>query len=137
MMRYWLGCAVLCAGLAGNAAAEAETETWIVNAGPSPHACNPYGGITREYGDGAVRTFVTGGLGSIFIGGGVAWYMNTDRTGLTATAAGGLLGWQVALAGQIPLDDAKRWMLTGGVSYGLFFIQYQGFLPVLALEYRL
>ncbi|TAJ76506.1 MAG: hypothetical protein EPO42_12400 [Gallionellaceae bacterium] len=137
MTKFCLGCAMLFAMFSGNAGAEAEAETWIVNAGPSPHACNPYGGVTREYGDGAVRAFVTGGLGSIFIGGGVAWYMNPDRTGLTAVATGGLLGWQVALAGQIPLDEARRWMLSGGVSYGLFFIQYQGFLPVLALEYRL
>ncbi|MFA6015523.1 MAG: hypothetical protein WC742_10700 [Gallionellaceae bacterium] len=115
----------------------AEEGVWIINAGPSPHAYNPYGGITREYGQGSVRTFLTGGLGTIFWGGGVAWYANTDRTGLTAAATLGLLGWHVAVAGQLPLDAEKRWLLTAGYSYGVYMMQYQGGLPVLGLEYRL
>lgn len=115
----------------------AEEDAWIINAGPSPHAYNPYGGITREYGQGSVRTFLTGGVGTILWGGGVAWYANTDRTGLTAAATVGFLGWHISVAEQIPLDVEKRWLLTLGYSYGLYMIQYQGGLPVLGLEYRL
>lgn len=93
-------------------------------------------GATAEFfprGDNA-SLFVTGGLGTILVGVGGALYTNRSGHGLFATATAGLAGAHVQGGAQLRLGS--RVYAVGGVSYGAYFLQYVGFLPVVALEYR-
>lgn len=82
-----------------------------------------------------VGVFAVAGLGTILAGAGVAYYGNRDGTGLTAAAVGGLAGGHVQLGGQVDLGE---WgFLTGGLSYGSYFLQHHGVLPYLGWEYRM
>lgn len=78
--------------------------------------------------------FVTGGLGTILVGVGGALYTNRSGHGLFASATAGLAGGHVQGGAQLRLGT--RLYAVGGVSYGVFFLQHIGFLPVAALEYR-
>jgi len=78
--------------------------------------------------------FLTGGLGTILGGAGIACYSNRDGNGVAASATAGIAGAHVNLAYQFKLG--QRGFLIAGGSYGVYFMQYDGFLPVLSYEYR-
>lgn len=82
-----------------------------------------------------VALFAVAGLGTILGGAGVAYYTSRYGTGLTASAVAGIAGAHVNAGGRIRLSS--RSFLTGGVGYGLYFLQLEGFMPYLAWERRL
>lgn len=107
----------------------------MVQAGAgSPHAWNLVG-LTREFSAGPLRPFVTLGFGSFLVGGGAAYYTNPDGTGLVLSVAGGLVGAQATAA--LDLRLSSRLGLVLGGSYGSFFLQHEGLLPLASLQVRL
>lgn len=93
-------------------------------------------GATVEYfpsGD-HVSLFATGGLGTILAGVGAAVYTNRTGSGLFASATAGIAGAHVQSGALLRMGS--RTYLTLGVSYGSYFLQHTGFLPVAGLEYR-
>lgn len=79
--------------------------------------------------------FATAGFGTILGGGGVIYYADRPGRGLFASATAGLAGAHIQGGAQLPLSS--RVSATLGVSYGAYFLQYVGLLPILALEYTL
>lgn len=79
--------------------------------------------------------FAVAGLGTIMVGGGVAWYGDRDGTGPVASAVAGVAGAHVNGGWQIRLGELG--FLAAGAGYGAYFLQHQGFLPYLSWEYRL
>lgn len=118
-----------------NTTTTASERRWVVHAGAgSPHAWN-FVGATREFSSGRVRLFATAGFGSFLVGGGVVCYTNPGSTGFVLAGAGGLAGAHVAAALDLRLSD-KAGIVLGG-SYGSYFLQYQGPLPIAAFQLRL
>ena len=91
--------------------------------------------MTWELTGGPLRPFVTGGLGSFFVGGGLIYYTNPDGTGLVLSAAAGAVGAQAAAG--LDLRLSRRAGLVLGGSYGTYFLQYTGPLPIASLQVRL
>lgn len=114
--------------------ANTSERRWVVHAGVgSPHAWNFIGG-TREFSGGPLRLFATAGFGSFLVGGGVAYYTNPGSTGLILAAAVGLAGAHVAAVLDLKLTE-KAGIVVGG-SYGNYFLQYQGLLPIASFQMR-
>lgn len=108
---------------------------WVVQAGAgSPYAWNIVG-LTRELSGGPLRPFVTIGFGSFLVGGGVTYYTNPDRTGIVLSLAAGGVGAQAAAGLDLRLSQRAR--LVIGASYGSYFLQYTGPLPIASLHVRL
>lgn len=146
-MRYvflMLTLTALTGSLAPTASAQADTTAappsrpggrWVAHLGAgSLHAWN-FVGLTREWRRGRFRPFVTGGLGTILIGAGAAYYTNPDGSGLVLSATAGIAGAHATAA--LDLRLSQRWGLVLGGSYGTYFLQYRGLLPVAALQVRL
>lgn len=136
-----LAVAALACPLAPDAAAPedntaiASERRWVVHAGlGSPHAWN-FLGATREFLGGPLRLFATAGLGSFLVGGGAVYYTNPGRTGLVLAAAGGLAGAHVAAVLDLRLTE-RAGIVVGG-SYGNYFLQYEGPLPIASFQMRL
>lgn len=112
-----------------------QPATWTFNAGAgSPKAWN-YVGITKEYLlDDHSAFFVTGGLGTALIGAGYIYYGNREGNGIVASSAIGVVDLQATLAYQWKVGDQN--FLAAGASYGAFFMQGTGWLPVLSYEHR-
>lgn len=107
---------------------------WILQVGAgSPHAWNLVG-LTREFSGSHLRPFVTFGLGSFLVGGGVVYYTNSDATGLVFSAVGGMAGAQVAAALDVRVSRRAGFVIGG--SYGNYFLQYVGPLAVASLQVR-
>lgn len=135
-----LALAMSAGSLVPAASAQADTTAapsgrrWVVQVGAgSPHAWN-FIGLTREFPAGPLRPFVTVGLGSFLVGGGAAYYTNPDGTGLVLALAGGLAGAQATAALDLRLSHRAGLVLGG--SYGNYFLQYEGPLPIASLQVR-
>lgn len=124
-----------CGNIAHAGDSDARDNVWSFNIGPNAKNWG-YVGLTRDYPvNDNFSLFVTGGLGTILIGGGAAYYANAyyeDSLVLSATV--GLLGAHADLAYQWKLRQKD--FLTLGASYGVYFMQYQGFLAVASYEFR-
>lgn len=99
----------------------------------SPHAWN-FVGLTREFSAGHFRPFATAGFGSFLIGGGASYYTNPGRNSFVLSAAGGLAGVHFAAALDLQLSPQAGLVLGG--SYGNYFLQYTGPLPIASLQIR-
>jgi len=133
-MRLWIGVLLFCV-IGHTEVAIAGDSFSSVSAGPSVKAWN-YAGYTKDFViNDHCTLYVTGGLGTILFGGGAAWYGNGyDESGFVAALAAGILGYHGGLAYQWKTEEHSY--LSLGVTYGMYFIQYEGFLPVLSYEYR-
>lgn len=109
--------------------------TWVSSAGLGSLGAWNYAGVRREVARSEhVSTYLAGGLGTILFGAGVAYYSARDGNGVAASATIGVVGAHANLMYQFRLD-AKDYIVAGA-SYGQFFMQYQGWAPVLAYERR-
>jgi hypothetical protein len=118
----------------GETSALPPERSWIVQAGAgSPHAWN-FVGLTRELSAGHFRPFATIGFGSFLVGGGATYYTNPGGNGLVLAAVGGLAGAQISAA--LDLRFSPKAGLVLGVSYGSYFLQYTGPLPIASLQVR-
>ncbi len=118
------------------AASRAGAEkTWTVHVGAGSTKAWNYVGLTKEFMVSDNMTFfLAGGLGTILAGAGIACYSNRDGNGVAASATAGIAGAHVNLAYQFKLG--QQGFLAAGCSYGVFFMQYEGFVPILSYEYR-
>lgn len=107
---------------------------YIVSAGFGTAEAWNFVGLTREFGQGQVRFFATGGLGTILIGGGVVFYSNPGGSGFMGALTGGMVGYHANLTYQQRLGNMG--VVSVGGSYGYYFMQYIGPMPVVAYSYR-
>lgn len=120
----------------GNLFAQSSTGTWSVNFGPNAKNWG-FVGITKDFlkQNDHVSLFVTGGLATTVIGGGAAYYVTSfHKSSVVFSSTVGVVGAHADAAYQWKLG--RRGFLTTGVSYGAYFMQYEGFLPVLSYELR-
>jgi hypothetical protein len=132
-----LSALIMLTPLAGRASAEEpdRTRTWSVNFGPNAKNWG-YAGVTKDFlVNEHFSIFVTGGLGTFLAGSGVAYYTRSyHESSLVFSSTIGIVGADVNACYQLKAGD--RGFLTAGVSYGEYFMQYRGFLPVLSYEMR-
>ena len=116
-------------------AESASGGTWSVNIGPNAKNWG-YVGITKDFLINKHFTlFVTGGLGTTLIGGGGAYYVTSfQENSFIFSSTAGIVGAHADACYQWKVG--KRGFITTGVSYGSFFLQYKGFLPVASYELR-
>ena len=128
----WLFTAVMGSVQAGEPPAIPQ---WTGNIGAGSLGAWNYMGVRREVMlDEHLSWYLAGGLGTILVGGGVGYYSARDGNGFAVSASAGVVGANANLVYQFRLDD--RDFIVAGVSYGSFFMQYEGFAPVLAFERR-
>jgi len=130
------GIALLLLLNAGTLRAQSRSDrTWSVNVGPNAKNWG-YVGATKDFlVTDHLSLFVTGGLGTTLVGGGAAYYVTSfSRSGLVFSATAGITGAHADAAYQ--WKAGSRGFFTTGVSYGSYFLQYKGFLPVLSYEFR-
>lgn len=125
--------AALDAAAQENDSTSSSPRRWVVQAGAgSPHAWN-FLSATREFSGGPLRLFATAGYGSFLIGGGVVYYTNPGGTGFVLSGAAGVAGFHAAAVFDLRLRKAS--IVVGG-SYGNYFLQYQGPLPIASFQMR-
>lgn len=124
----------------GNRYVQAEEQagaprTWSVNFGPNAKNWG-YVGVTKDFlVNERLSLFVTGGLGTFLAGGGVAFYTRSyHESSFVFSSTVGLVGADVNACYQ--LKAGEHGFVTAGVSYGDYFMQYRGFLPVVSYEIR-
>lgn len=114
---------------------DASAPQWMGSIGAGSLGAWNYVGARREVMlDEHFSWYLAGGLGTILFGGGAAYYSARKGNGVAASLTAGIVGANANLVFQFRLDDKDY--LVAGASYGLFFMQYQGFAPVLAFERR-
>ena len=137
--RTTLAVLLFCGLFSGKASSAQEHEALVytVQAGAGGLRAWNLAGMTVEYFPRTERLgiFAAAGFGTILGGGGVALYQKRPGTGFFGSATLGLAGAHVQAGTQLPLSDRLSAVL--GVSYGGYFLQYVGFLPVAGVEYRL
>jgi len=116
-------------------AQSATDGTWSVNIGPNAKNWG-YVAVTKDFLlNKHVSLFVTGGLGTTFIGGGGAFYTRSfHESSVVFSANAGVLAKYANVAYQQKLG--RLGFVTGGVSYGYYFLQYKGALPLVSYEWR-
>lgn len=119
---------------AGAVEAESRAE-WTANIGAGSLGAWNYVGVRRDVMlNEHVALYVTGGLGTILVGGGAAYYSARNGSGAAASISAGVLGANANLVYQFQIDPNDYLVL--GASYGYYFIQYIGWAPVLSFERR-
>lgn len=115
--------------------AQSNARNWSVNFGPNAKNWG-YVGVTRDFPlNEHFSLFATGGWGATFVGGGTAFYATSIyKSSLVVSGTAGIIGAHVDVAYQ--WKAGKRGFVTTGASYGHYFLQYNGFLPVLSYELR-
>ena len=117
-----------------NDSTNSSPRLWVFQAGAgAPHAWN-FLSATREFSKGPLRPFATVGYGSFLIGGGIVYYTNPGGTGLALSGAAGVVGFHAAAVFDVRLSE-KASIVVGG-SYGNYFLQYQGLLPIASFQMR-
>jgi hypothetical protein len=120
---------------ASNLFAQSEGPTRSVNFGPN---AKNFGivGVTKDFLlNDHFSLFVTGGLTSPFIGGGAAYYVKSyHKSSFVFSSTIGAVGAQANAAYQ--WKAGKRGFVTTGVSYGLYALEYDGFVPLISYEIR-
>jgi hypothetical protein len=115
--------------------AQSDGPTRSVNFGPN---AKNFGivGVTKDFLiNDHVSLFVTGGITSPFIGGGAAYYVTSyHKRSFVFSSTIGAVGAQANAAYQWKVG--KRGFVTTGVSYGLYALEYEGFVPLLSYEIR-
>jgi hypothetical protein len=115
--------------------AQSESPTRSVNFGPN---AKNFGivGVTKDFLlNDHFSLFVTGGLTSPFIGGGAAYYVKSyHKSSFVFSSTVGAVGAQANAAYQ--WKAGKRGFVTTGVSYGLYALEYEGFVPLISYEIR-
>ena len=115
--------------------AQSDGPTRSVNFGPN---AKNFGivGVTKDFlVNEHFSLFVTGGLTSPFIGGGAAYYVTSyHKSSLVFSSTIGAVGAQANAAYQ--WKAGKRGFVTTGVSYGLYALEYEGFVPLISYEIR-
>jgi hypothetical protein len=120
----------------GNVFAQSSMGTRSVNFGPNAKNWGVVG-ITKDFPkfDDHVSFFVTGGFTTTVVGGGVAYYVTSfHKSSFVFSSTIGIVGAHADAAYQWKVR--KRGFLTTGVSYGAYFMQYEGVLPVVSYELR-
>ena len=109
--------------------------TWSVNVGPNAKNWG-FVGITKDFViKDRLSFFVTGGFGTILVGGGAAYYVTSfHESSFVFSSTAGLIGYHADAAYQ--WKAGRRGFVTTGVSYGFYFLAYKGFAPVLSYEVR-
>jgi hypothetical protein len=114
---------------------QSEGPTRSVNFGPN---AKNFGlvGVTKDFLlNDHFSLFVTGGLTSPFIGGGAAYYVTSyHKRSFVFSSAIGAVGAQANAAYQWKVG--KRGFVTTGVSYGLYALEIDGFVPLISYEIR-
>jgi hypothetical protein len=112
-----------------------EVRTWSVNLGPNAKNWG-YAGVTKDFlVNEHLSLFVTGGLGTFIVGSGVAYYTQAyAESSFVFSGTVGIVGADVNACYQ--LKTSTLGFFTAGISYGEYFMQYRGFLPVLSYEMR-
>jgi hypothetical protein len=112
--------------------AQSDEPTWSVNFGPNAKNVG-FVGVTKDFLlNDHFSLFVTGGLTSP---GGAAYYVKScHKSSFVFSSSVGVVGAQANAAYQ--WKAGKRGFVTTGVSYGLFALEYQGFVPLLSYEIR-
>jgi hypothetical protein len=115
--------------------AQSDDPTRSVNFGPNAKNVGIVG-VTKDFLlNDHFSLFVTGGLTSPAIGGGAAYYVKSyHKSSFVFSSTVGVVGAQANAAYQ--WKAGKRGFVTTGVSYGLFALEYQGFVPLLSYEIR-
>src|SRR3954471_17594991 len=115
--------------------AQSDGATRSVNFGPN---AKNFGivGVTKDFLlNDHFSLFVTGGLTSPFIGGGAAYYVKSyHKSSFVFSSTIGAVGAQANAAYQ--WKAGKRGFVTTGVSYGLYALEYEGFVPLISYEIR-
>jgi len=116
-------------------AQSAPAGTWSVNIGPNAKNWG-YVGITKDFlVNKHFSLFVTGGFGTTLIGAGGAFYVTSfHENSFVFSANAGLVAAYANAAYQ--LKAGRRGFVTAGVSYGYYFLQHKGPLPILSYELR-
>jgi hypothetical protein len=120
----------------GNLFAQSSPGTWSANFGPNAKNWG-IAGVTKDFPkiNDHVSLFVTGGMTTTVIGVGAAYYVTSlHKSSFVFSSTIGVVGAHADAAYQWKVS--KRGFLTTGVSYGAYFMQYEGVLPVLAYEIR-
>src|ERR1051325_4902575 len=116
-------------------AQSATDGTWSVNIGPNAKNWG-FAGITKDFTvNHHFSLFVAAGLGTTLIGGGGAYYVTSlHENSFVFSANAGVVGTYANAAYQ--LKAGRRGFVTAGVSYGYYFLQYKGLLPLISYELR-
>lgn len=108
---------------------------WSVNLGPGTQTAWNWAGISRNFFlNNNLAVFLTAGAGTIFVGGGVAWYHNFVGSGPVVSGTIGIIGGHANVGYQIKYDKSTYFLM--GAGYGSYFMQHNGFLPYASYEYR-
>jgi hypothetical protein len=127
---------VIPSSITANAARGPEAERVTLHAGYGSLRAWNYAGISWDFlASRHASMFVTGGIGTIFAGGGFALFTNRNGTGLNTAFTIGFLGGHINTGGQIKMGDYG--FLTGGVGWGSYFTQHDGLMPFIGWEWRL
>jgi len=115
--------------------AQSAGPTRSVNFGPNTRNFGIVG-VTKDFlMNEHFSLYVTGGLTSPFIGGGAAYYMTSyHKSSFVFSSTIGAVGAQANAAYQ--WKAGKRGFVTTGVSYGLYALEYEGFVPLISYEIR-
>ena len=116
--------------------AQSSSGTWSVNFGPNAKNWG-IAGVTKDFPKlkDHVSLFVTGGMTTTVVGGGAAYYVTSfHKSSFVFSSTIGIVGAHADAAYQWKIG--RRGFLTTGVSYGAYFMQYEGVLPVLSYEIR-
>ncbi len=112
-----------------------QRETWTAHGGLGSSKAWNFVGVSKDF----WRTdhlsfYAAAGFGTILVGAGAAYYMQRTGNGVVLSATAGMAGMHASAVYQLRLGGGNY--LVGGGSYGAYFLQYEGFLPVLAFERR-
>ncbi|HET9132061.1 MAG TPA: hypothetical protein VFO86_13990 [Terriglobia bacterium] len=116
--------------------AQSSPGTWSANFGPNAKNYG-FAAVTKDFPklNDHVSLFATAGLTTTVLGGGAAYYVTSfHKSSFVFSSTIGIVGAHADAAYQWKVS--KRGFLTTGVSYGAYFMQYEGFLPVLSYEIR-
>ncbi len=114
-------------------------ENWSGNIGFGSSRLNNILGMTREYQlDGNWKLHVGGGIGEVFLGGGVAWYQNPGREGLFLSFNAGLVGAHVNAGYQFDVGSRSFLILGAAIGSRDSFLGKSDrvFYPIIAYEYH-
>ncbi len=112
---------------------------WSANIGFGSSRLDNYVGITREFPlDGHWKFHVGGGIGRVFLGGGVAWYQIPGDEGLLMSINAGLIGVHANVGYQFKVGARSFLILGAGIGKGESFLgdTDRSFNPIIAYEYH-
>ncbi len=131
-----LGCiAAQAQGTESSEDEENRREAWIAQAGAGSSRAWNFVGLSKDvWRTEHLSFYAAAGFGTILVGAGAAYYTKRAGNGVVLSATAGAAGGHANATYQLRLGGGSY--LIGGGSYGIYFLQYEGPLAVIAYEYR-